>query len=204
MKPILLLVEGPEDKYIIEAILEQTDLTQGQRIEIEAKGGLQGVLRSLPTALKDPRYRAIAVVIDADEYVSRHWQAVRDRCIAEEIEGLPLSIDASGLAIPLLERASFACWIMPNNSTSGAIERFLLDSIGDGIGLALREQSHAFVSTVEPRLFQDLDKATLAAWLAVQQTPGIKTGHAIKRRLLLPNLAAVEGFVDWVKRIVAL
>lgn len=53
MKPVLLLVEGAEDKHVVREILIRASAGLLDSVEIKEEDGLAGLLARLPAALKE-------------------------------------------------------------------------------------------------------------------------------------------------------
>lgn len=205
-----LLVEGPDDKWSLIALLKQALAAESLdwdqlpwRPNVEDKGGVDGVLDSLGVSLKStPR---LGVVVDADEDRDARWAAVRDRLRRGGVE-LPEAPPEAGHVGPgWLPGSRVGVWVMPDNRMPGVVEDFLValvpeadprwafaqEVVGQALTLAPAERNAAWRS-----------KARLHTWLAWQDRPGQPLGQAITARVLgQTGHPQARAFVDWFGRL---
>ena len=73
----VLLVEGRDDKYVVDHIRRRHDPMPP--FEIVDKGGLEELLASIGPELKAHGRRALGIVVDANDDIEARWAAVTDR-----------------------------------------------------------------------------------------------------------------------------
>lgn len=72
-----LLVEGKNDKHVIWNLAEKLKLKE--TFYVEEKDSYTQLLSSLPTTLKSTNIlKRLGVIVDADENLKGHWDAIRD------------------------------------------------------------------------------------------------------------------------------
>ncbi len=172
--------------------------------EIAGQGGVVRLLGGLEFAIKSDA-EVVAVICDADEDCAKRWDDIKAACRRGGLElGHDALIPSGSIWIRPGER-KFACWIVPDNQQSGALEGRLLDGMASEQQQLLRTQARRFVDFVEPRLFPDTEaarqKATLRAWFAVQEEALWRPSFAVGDRLLLPRLEEDDAFVGWLREL---
>jgi Protein of unknown function (DUF3226) len=200
----VLLVEGPNDEHVVKHLCGTREV--GKLDEFRQHDGVEHLLQSFPVHLKESDIQALGVVVDADTNLAARWRSLRDRLIKAGYEGVPEDPSADGTILDtpgdtLLPRVGV--WIMPDNLTKGILEDFLrflvpADSplfghVESSVG-AIPEGERRFSELAEP-------KALIHTWLAWQKEPGKPLGQAITARYLDSNVAQVDVFVSWLKRL---
>lgn len=216
----VLLVEGPDDEHVVKHLCGNNELpkidlivaSHGDRRDglpesdgTEAPGGVDALIRSFPTWLKQSDTAALGVLVDADTNLQARWEALRDR-LAEKGYGPPTKPDPSGTIIlppehTILPRVGI--WLMPDNCTTGMLEDFLRLLVPPGSALfAHAEHSLVTIPDGEQR-FTALarPKALIHTWLAWQKEPGKPLGVSISEKYLDPTAPEAQAFVDWLKRL---
>ena len=218
-----LLVEGKDDKLVLLKLCENRGGQQLNDEEIIIHGGVQKLLESFQTRLKESDVEALGVVIDADTDLAARWQALRDRLANAGYQSIPERPDPTGTILSppanaLLPRVGagtilsppanallprVGIWIMPDNQTKGILEDFLrflvpaesplFDHVESSVK-SIPEGERRFGQLAEP-------KAIIHTWLAWQKDPGAPFGTAITARFLDPDVAQVDILVSWLKRL---
>jgi hypothetical protein len=205
-------VEGQYDATYVERLLKRHREVLLESCEFTDLGGVDK-LQSEPSesdmlalAIKSER-RVVAVVCDADEAIGKRWPIIKKACSQRGLQ-LPEDLPASGLLIPGDQGRRFGCWVMPNNLMPGAIETLMLSSIEGDDQVSLLGQARNFVESAKPRKFPSTvaakDKATLRAWMAVQEKAQWVPSAAIEFRKLFPEEKTAKPFLDWLEQLTKL
>jgi hypothetical protein len=203
----VLHVEGRDDRHTIIQLLGRHGWSfdePDRPVVIKAAGELEGLLRSIPVAVKASAMGAVGFVVDADIAVRDRWQQVvhRLRPLGIELPDNPPAEGFVGEVTSLLARVGV--WIMPDNRTDfGQLEHLIkaLVLVGDCLF------PHAEQATDRARelgaAFSDVDrlKAVLHAWLAWQKRPGCPYGTAIKAHFLSHDSDNAKRFASWFNRL---
>ena len=210
-----LRVEGADDAHVIKHLLRRHgclcpiagvhhDEPWSQNAPtITPVGNDISVLEGMEIAVKFSKGRPVGFVLDADEVASNRWDQVRER-IANLGLSVPDRIPRNGyVETSSVYRARVGVWLMPDNRRSGAVEEFLQDLVDSNdqiLPIAIQSTNNAKQAGA---LFPDhkKGKATLRAWLAWQEEPGVPYGLAVSKHYFLHNAALAIAFVDWFQRV---
>lgn len=200
MKRVRLLVEGKHDDGLVKAVMDRIDPSLQKSFDIAPKGGIEPLLKGLPLELRE-RPPVLAVLCDSDENPASRWEEIRETAAKERLE-LPTELPPEGLLFNEPQRQKFGCWIMPDNRSQGSIEGVLLNSVMGESQTSLKEHSRSFVRNVPERLFAAgqaaEQKATLRAWMAIQEEPLWLPRFAVQEAFLLPELDIDYPLVRWL------
>lgn len=204
-----LIVEGDEDKRVIPELIERAGVVWGLRgaevVKIHSLDGFRNLTSGeFNLQLKTAGLRRLGLLVDADEDPTARWQAVRG--IVGGAFALPAEPIPAGVVVPANAPATprFGVWLMPDNTTRGMLETFLL---------ALRPtnepdlHAHVEASTDEakrrsaPFSLIHRDKALIHTWLAWREPPGRQLHQAILERMLDPNATFAAAFVSWFRAL---
>ena len=119
----LLLVEGEEDRHFIGHFVTAHNL-QGM-FTIESVGGVEKLLRSIPTRVKADLGEYLGILVDADETIGARWQSIRDKLVLAGYTDLPEKPFPEGMILQQTELPRLGVWMMPNNEIGGKLEDFI-------------------------------------------------------------------------------
>ncbi len=203
----LLLVEGPDDKEVIGAILQVHEMTPGFAVSVEE--GVKNLKQAFSSRLKSTNVlRKLWVMADADGDCNAKWQMLRDCMLANGSYDItpktPLPKQGAVFYPKDDHGVTVGIWIMPDNESPGMIEDFITLLIKNDDTLI----GHA-VSKVEaldnereshPNLFRQVhaSKAVVHTWLAWQDKPGCSLGTAILKRKLDFSSSLCTDFLAWL------
>lgn len=204
--PYRLMVEGSDDKWTIINLLKRHQYDwedqSKNRPYVDDVGGVEEVIRGLSAALKT--FDRLGIVLDADLQLDTRWQRICARASELGI-ALPEQIEADGLVMSLhaSKPLRFGVWLMPDNSSPGALEGFLatLVPVDDPCW------AHAGAATTQARAIGaplrevDQTKGTLHSWLAWQADPGQPFGTAINARVFDHDSSVALRFVAWFQQL---
>jgi hypothetical protein len=209
----ILIVEGPNDKHVIKALLPHRDFTlllpeeyAGEDAQQKSATGIDALLRALPRRLKQEDVKTLGIVVDADLNVENRWKSVCTRLTQVGYTKLPKSPPVEGYILespdPFLPR--FGAWLMPNNQDIGTTEDFirLLIPATD----ELSSQADRILNELEALKIQqypkkDRGKAFINTWLAWQKDPELRIGQAITAKVLEKDAPIAASFTDWLRKL---
>lgn len=202
----MLLVEGKDDKIVLERICAGRGTVSDCEIETPKDGGIDQLLQSFKVRLKtfNEEGDIVGIVIDADANLDSRWISIRNRLIEAGYEDLPAQPDPDGTIIHATDEPPLpkvGIWIMPDNKTSGILEDFLKFLIPQEDRLL--DHVNACIDSAPIQLFSNNDrpKAVIHTWLAWQKEPGKPYGTAITAKFLDPNVPKVSVLVSWMERL---
>lgn len=202
---IEVVVEFLTDVHEIETSLDDS---------VNVSGGRDKLLDGWWVSLRSPKPRAIGLVLDADTVhfhsrgLAATWASIQQRLSQEPVNITAASnIEPDGFfGLHGTTGTPLGVWIMPDNSSEGTTEDFLLRLIAEGNPL----RDHAEASTLAARQApfnapfadKDFSQAVLATWLAWQKNPPMTFGTAFQHHVLSHEAPLAERFVAWVRRLI--
>ncbi|MEX2606364.1 MAG: DUF3226 domain-containing protein [Kiritimatiellia bacterium] len=125
----LVLCEGPEDRRVVECLLEQIG---AENVEVEAFNGKDNLRSKLDEVKNSPEfaqgiYSKILVTRDADADWSAAWQSVRDAVEAK----FDIRLEDVNQWGSINEDTQVAAWIFPGKEQTGMIETLCLEVARD-------------------------------------------------------------------------
>jgi uncharacterized protein DUF3226 len=204
--PYRLLVEGSDDLHTVKHLMArhrfEWDNESTVRPFVSEEGGIDGLLRAIPVALKGS-YERIGFVLDANSDAAARWTQVRDRARRAGLD-LPSSPEPGGTIVRGRRAESrIGIWLMPDNRSSGSVEDFLSKLVPPDHPI----WRYAHEATAEARqrgaLCQEKDhvKSVLHTWLAWQEEPGLRFGTALKAGVFETESKDALQFVTWFHRL---
>ena len=197
--PQMLIVEGNDERHVIEKLLQRHDLPWS--FDIDPKGGFEELRQSIYSEVNAPKRQALGILADANDCVDRRWQSLSDR-LGEAGCHLP--------AGPVMEGAIFdgprdirvGVWLMPDNRHSGELEDFVADMIPTTDPIWPRAQSYIDDIPNDLRQFRPgkLTRAYVHAWLATREVPR-PMGLAITAGDLRYDAPVAKKFVGWLRNL---
>ncbi len=224
--PLVLLVEGRDDVFVIFNLLKQhyqmqnwadvtdsadrsqkiTSLTiNSQRLGIKDKVGYETLRESLSRELKASDLTRLGVVVDADANLITRWQSLTDVFRQVGYSNIPVEPDPSGTIIEQTSEnlpSKVGIWLMPDNKLPGMLENFVSFLVPDHETNPLwnlSEKCTQEACAVSSKIPQA--KAQIHTWLAWQEDPGTPLGQAITKKYLDSQAPHAQQFVNWVERL---
>ena len=195
--PKLLLVEGVDDKHVVEHLCRK--LVPDLAFRCQDTGGSDPLLKAISPAMRPLERTALGILMDANDDLAARWQAIGHRLLGEDVQ-LPPQPERGGTVIDSDPRVGV--WLMPDNSTPGELESFVAELVPkddpvwplakryiDGISAELRQ----FPPSKELR-------AKLHAWLATRKEPR-RMGAAIGTTELDAGVPLAGQFADWLRTL---
>jgi hypothetical protein len=204
--PYQLRVEGRDDVHCVIHLLKQSGYDwDDPRIlhpYLEGAGGIEPLLDLVGVLFAGPYARA-GLVLDANSAPAARWVELRRRAARAGVE-LPETPDPAGTVIPGARPGSrVGIWLMPDNSSPGALEDFL----GEMVPPDDPCWSYAGEAAVEARNRgarcpeKHHKKSQLHTWLAWQEDPGNPFGTAIRSQAFRIDGDLAGRFVTWFRRL---
>ena len=204
--PYRLLVEGSDDRHSVIHLLSRHDFNWEDpslaRPFVQEADGIEKLLEAFPVALK-ASYERIGIVADADASPLDRWTQFRNRALSIGVH-LPEQPESGGTIVPgLREGSRIGLWLMPDNSSSGALEHFLRGLVPEEDAswiYAGEAAEEARRRGARCREMQHL-KSSLHTWLAWQEEPGLPFGTALRAQVFRHDSEDALRFVAWFRRL---
>lgn len=198
-----LLLEGQDDKHIVKNLLFNHSLAD--TFDLKEKDGVDKLLDSFSDELEATDIECIGVVIDADAEMLSRWGRLTHAIREAGYSAVPPTPEAQGTIIQEEGLVPVGLWLMPDNSTVGAIETFLSSFIDGADALWPKAQNDVAAIPQEHRRFKEsyVSKAWIHTWLAWQKEPGARLGQVFRKKYLDPQHPNAGAFVAWLRRLLA-
>lgn len=215
----LLVVEGPNDKAVIEQIVKQYNKAAIGQIteqdntvldfEIKSAGGIDEILGStygdplgaIRIDIVEPNLKIYGIVVDADQNLESRWQSLK-RCIAQVGVQLPNAPDPQGTIVETVGKPKVGVWLMPDNTNPGELEDFVAEMIPDNDPVWPMSQCYIDKIPENDRKFSNKkdQRAKVHAWLAARKNPRY-VRQAIRDGDLDVNSVLCHRFVAWLTEL---
>ncbi len=200
--PRLLWVEGKDDLAVVRGLCAAHEVPSVFRIE--DKGGVEKLFRGIGITVRAQTIERFGAVVDANGDAHSRWQEFRRIAEHEGYKDVPSAPEESGTVLSaagLLPRLGI--WIMPHNSTAGALEDFAAMLVPADDALWIRAGEAVDLIAEADRRFPAgrRSKAHMHTWLAWQEQPGSPMGQAIGKGDLDAHAPAAQRFVSWLRRL---
>ena len=207
----ILLVEGINDKYVIEKLLKRRKI-EFENFNIQNCENVNRLLNLLPGRIQLRTYEeAIGVIVDADEDLAGRWREIDYLLRKVGYENIPQLPDAKGtlLTDENYELPKIGIWLMPNNQINGRIEdfiRFLVPPADDILPLAEKSVDNLLTTGRNRFIPVHRSKAVVHTWFAWQERPGIQLGAAVTFRVVKTQEHILDDkkasdFIEWLKKL---
>ena len=189
-------MEGHDDLRVVKRLCERHQLIR--EFEIEAKGGISSLIKSISAEVKAPGRIALGIMVDADNNPGSRWSSITNRLRSEGID-VPQAMEPGGTVIDGPPRVGI--WLMPDNQSEGELEDFVAGLVPDSD--PVWPLATAYIRDIPPkdRKFKQKKelRAILAAWLATREDPR-QMGLAITSQDLDASQPPAPDFVGWLRR----
>lgn len=166
---------------------------------IENMKGVQRILdpKEIGLMLKNRKLKSFGILIDANSSCASRYQRIH-QILKEFVGDIPDQLPSSGLVCGDKERR-FGVWIMPDNSSSGTVEDFLLKLIPESQKPLFQEIRENVLRVQEESPFKEhhLSKALVYSWLAIQNPPSYNLLKAFAHCSFDPMHCEASSFVNW-------
>ena len=200
--PKLLLVEGTDDKNVIESLAKSDDLDV--EFEIDQRTGFSGVINGVLGHWQSRGLQAIGIVVDADESQTSQWRILSESFRTHPVmRDLPNTPEVGGTVIPGQPR--LGVWVMPDNTSSGELEDFIFKMIPQPDPIWPRSEKYIddIIDDIPEvdRPFPEHKslKAKVHAWMATRSRPRPMWSGISESDLVLEENST--AFLNWLRRL---
>ena len=195
--PRVLLVEGPDDKHVVNHLCRGTELEN--RFNIDDKGGKDPLLAAIRNEVRVSGREALGILLDADNDVQSRWNAVIHALSRVNVTA-PSEPDPSGTIIA--SRPRIGIWLMPDNVSVGQVEEFFAGMIAHDDPVWPRSEAYVDGIPLLDRKFTSGKtlRAKVHSWLATREEPRMM-GAAIGAGDLSADAPDAVRLVDWLRRL---
>jgi hypothetical protein len=200
----LLVVEGPDDKHVLWAILTRHQFAP--QFTIRDEGGFETLIARASIHMKPGTdVERFGIVVDADADIRTRWQEVKRLLNRAGYAGIPDDPDPAGTVVDHEDLPRVGIWIMPDNSLPGMLEDYLCFLVPAGDVLLDRARHCVSEIPADERRFVEAHatKALIHTWLAWREDPGTPLGQAITKRYFDPDCPHVSRLLAWLTRLFA-
>jgi len=208
--PKVLLVEGIDDKKVIEKLLRRRKIVF-ENFEINNCEGLEKLLKIVPVQIEAGSYKTLGIIVDADENPVQRWFTLQKILVAAGYENVPSSPTPNGIILkdPDEDMPTIGVWLMPDNRATGSVEdfiRLLVPEADKLLPVAEKKVESLIAQNLNRFSISHKSKAIIHTWLAWQERPGKQMGGAITYRFIktqeyLLDDGKASGFVEWLKKL---
>ena len=193
--PFCLLVEGQDDRHIIQHIWKK-EYKEKVPFDVQDKEGINNLIKAIPAEIKVSNREILGIVVDANGNLDECWKKITCK-IKEGVKDLGVGqIPVPDHPVPTgtiidCEVRSIGIWLMPDNKACGELENFIVKM--------LPKNDLIWPSAKEDRKFDDtkIEKAQIFAWLATRKKPG-RMGAAISVGDLTLDNELSKNFFKWL------
>lgn len=200
-----LLVEGQDDRHLIEHICKKYLNEKNLPFVIKDKDGIDNIIKSITGEIKAPNREALGIMTDTNGDLANTWNKITTQLKEETVVDY-LKIDQKEIPDkPKSEGVLIKCkpyigiWLMPDNESSGEIENFFLKMLPKEDHIWPLAKAYIAQIPRHHRLFspEKEEKAKLYAWLATRKNPG-RMGASVTRDELNLDDNLIKGFLKWL------
>lgn len=197
--PHLLIVEGNDERHVIEKLLDRHGV-EPLGFEIEPKGGFEKLHQSIYNEVNASGRRTLGIIADANDEPNQRWQSISDQLKGASC-AVPASLSGGGVIFSGPRDIRIGVWLMPDNDRPGELEDFFADLIPSDD--PLWPMAKRYIDEIPKKLRpfrQKLTRAYVHAWLATREKPR-PMGLAIKAGDLRHDAAVATEFVQWIENL---
>ena len=195
-----LLVEGVDDKHVIYALAEKFHLKEN--FDVVDCGSVESVYKQLELRLTNPaNLSSIGIVVDADQNVSDRFGKflnILNSTFCYDVKNIAFTqngvlLHPNDKVFPVV-----GIWVMPNNSSEGMIEDFVM-SLTSTEDKQLLHKADVVLDELKKeglQRFKDVhrSKAKVHTYLAWQAHPGLPLGVSITAKAFDANVEFAKKF----------
>lgn len=196
----LLLVEGVDDKYVVQGLCERHDFAVD--FDIVDSGGFPELKKEIRPQAKVDGREALGLLVDANDNPAGRWDEV-----THQLRGVgydpPGKMALNGTIIDGVgRRPRVGVWLMPDYRTQGQLEDFIQQLIPSGDLVWPRAVAYIDDIPADARRFKPrkTQRAKIHAWLAARAEPR-KMGLAIQAGDLDADAQPAIHFMNWLQRL---
>ena len=193
----VLLVEGPDDKHVVQHLCQVLELKQEFRIA--DKEGYANLRKAITPEIKRSGQCAVGIIVDANDNLRGRWQAISNELKSVGIAP-PNAPSPQGTVIAGKPRVGI--WLMPDNKAQGELEDFVEKLVPSADPVWPRAQNYVDDIPAGDRKFKPEKtlKAKLHAWLATRADPR-RMGSAIGAGDLNVEAPLAKALGNWLRSL---
>ena len=198
----VLLVEGIDDKYVVEKLCERHNFEV--EFDILDSGGFPELKKAIPLQARAEGQEALGVLIDGNENPAGRWDGVTYQLRMEGYKP-PRQMASNGTIIAGVgRRPQVGVWLMPDNSSKGQLEDFVQELIpaGDPVWPLATDYIEGIPESERKFTLRKMQRAKVHAWLAAREEPR-KMGLAIQAGDLDAHAQPAIRLINWLRRLFA-
>ncbi len=175
-KSRLLVVEGPDDRVFLSALLRHLGKENDFDIRsLEGVSNFNDMLRTFPGVSGFAQVETLGVIRDADQNVRSAFQSV---CSA--LGNARLSVPKQPLTM-VGEKPRVSVFIWPDCESAGTLETLCLTAVHDDPAMGCVEQYFECLTQHLETMPKTPHKAHLHTFLASREKPGLRLGEAAEK-----------------------
>ena len=200
----ILIVEGGDEEHFVRHLCALVKIGAPKIVD---KKGVPNLIETIRADLSSPGREVIGFVLDANNDMPARWQEISNEFYQEGIN-LPTSPVVDGTIINCRNYVSnislnqIGLWLMPDNSSSGELENFIMTMIPNDD--REWEKAQNYINDIlegNGKFFQNkIPKAMVSAWLATRKFPGL-IGKALKAGDLEIDGQLCQKFISWLNQM---
>ncbi len=196
----VLLVEGIDDKYVVEKLCERHNFEV--EFDILNSGGFPELKKAIRLQARVEGREALGLLVDANENPAGRWDGVTHQ-LRMEGYGPPRQMASNGTIIGGVgRRPRVGVWLMPDNSSKGQLEDFVQKLIpnGDSVWPLATDYIEDIPEGERKFTLGKMQRAKVHAWLAAREEPR-KMGLAIQAGDLDADAQPAIYLIGWLRRL---
>ena len=196
----LLLVEGPDDRHLLEALIHRRFGDAHPDVQVVVAGGASafrariGAIR-IAARRDGMNPRAIGIVRDADRNAAGAWRSVRD------------AVASSGLEPPERHAVfsetspSIGIFIVPDGESNGALETLCRRSVAGEPAANCVERYLICLDEHDAMSSRNRDKSFAHAYIASRRNPVARVGEAARQSVWNFDHQAFAALDSFLRRL---
>lgn len=204
-QPCLLLVEGRDDFWFFQRIIERRGSEDIQVVQFYGRDRLGDFLTNVlvPRLRSSDTVKVIGVVRDADEFYDRAFQSVGDSL---RLAGLPVPSAPLTYAEGMLDDVTIGvvAYVMPDNASQGELETLCLEAVREAAAMPCVSSFFECLDSIG-HVPGKVDKARLGAFLSANpDDPNLRIGEAVAAGVIpwdSPAFASIHQFLDMLTSV---
>nr|BAL54915.1 hypothetical conserved protein [uncultured Acetothermia bacterium]BAL60051.1 hypothetical conserved protein [Candidatus Acetothermum autotrophicum] len=194
-EPVILIVEGGEDKQFFQALIQHLGLSGIDIMGIGGKDQIKANLKALRNSSGFTIVRSLGIVRDADDDPRAAFQSV---CSALQNAGLPVP---DRPLVSVGSNPAVTVMILPDINTPGALEDLCLQAVANDPALPCIEQ---YFECLQKQGFlpKNISKAKVQAFLASRIEAGKRLGEAAQAGYWPWDSSALDQVKNFLQHII--
>lgn len=200
-----MLVEGRDDKHSVIHLMRRHSIDWESGHEhlpwIQECGGFDLLVDSVTVSAKS--YPRLGILVDANTNVRQKWEQIRGKLQSVKVSAPACPESAGTILQGIYSDWRVGVWIMPDNQQAGKLEDFLKGLVPPNDAC----WGHANSATRQAKKIgakfaaKNSLKATIHAWLAWQENPGLPFGSAITAAYFRHDSPEALKFAAWFRKL---